>query len=55
MHERRVTMHDDQGASRWQTLIYITLPLLFRETFVIIFSITLVGSLKVFDIIYAMT
>lgn len=44
-----------EGASAWQTLIYITLPLLFRETFVIIFSITLVGSLKVFDIVYAMT
>lgn len=44
-----------EGASAWQTLLYITLPLLFRETFVIIFSITLVGSLKVFDIVYAMT
>lgn len=44
-----------EGASAWQTLVYVTLPLLFRETFVIIFSITLVGSLKVFDIIYAMT
>jgi len=44
-----------EGANRRQTLVYITLPLLFRETFVVIFCITLVGSLKVFDIVYAMT
>ena len=44
-----------EGANARQILRYITLPLLFRETFMIVFSITLIGALKVFDIIYAMT
>jgi len=44
-----------EGAGAWQILIHITLPLLLRETAVVGFSITLVGALKVFDIIYAMT
>lgn len=43
-----------EGANSWQRLVYITLPLL-REAFVIVIATTLIGAMKVFDIIYAMT
>lgn len=43
-----------EGASAARMLFSITIPLL-RETFVVVISITLIGALKVFDIIYAMT
>ncbi len=42
------------GASRIQSFWYITIPSL-RETFVIVVSILMIGSLKVFDLIYIMT
>ncbi|MBM7570588.1 carbohydrate ABC transporter permease [Aquibacillus albus] len=42
------------GANRIQALWYITLPLL-RETYIIVFATTLFYSMRVFDIIYAMT
>lgn len=42
------------GANRIQALWYITLPLL-RETYVIVFATTLFYSMRVFDIVYAMT
>ncbi|SIT09611.1 carbohydrate ABC transporter permease [Alicyclobacillus vulcanalis] len=43
-----------EGASALRTLFAITIPLL-KESFVVVISITLIGALKVFDIIYAMT
>lgn len=42
------------GASRFQNFWYITLPSL-RETFVIVTSLLMISSLKVFDLIYIMT
>jgi raffinose/stachyose/melibiose transport system permease protein len=42
------------GAKPYQSFWYITLPLL-RETFVIVFATTMIGSMKVYDTIYAMT
>jgi raffinose/stachyose/melibiose transport system permease protein len=42
------------GAKRRQMLRYITLPLL-RETFLIVVATTMIGSMKVYDIIYGMT
>ncbi len=42
------------GASRWQTLRQITLPLL-RRTFMAVVLFRTIDSFKVFDIIYAMT
>lgn len=42
------------GAKRHQTFRYITLPLL-RETFLIVVATTMIGSMKVYDIIYGMT
>lgn len=42
------------GAKPYQSFWYITIPLL-RETFVIVIAITMVASMKVYDIIYAMT
>lgn len=42
------------GAKPYQKFFYITLPLL-KETFVIVIAITMIASLKVYDIIYAMT
>ncbi|WP_276352260.1 carbohydrate ABC transporter permease [Cohnella caldifontis] len=42
------------GAKRRQTFRYITLPLL-RETFLIVVATTMIGSMKVYDIIYGMT
>ncbi len=42
------------GASSWQTFAYVTIPLL-KETFVIVVATTLISSMKVFDIIFAMT
>lgn len=42
------------GASEFQSFWYITLPSL-RETFVIVISLLIVNSLKVFDLIYVMT
>ncbi|WP_245830939.1 carbohydrate ABC transporter permease [Sediminibacillus massiliensis] len=42
------------GANSFQALTHITLPLL-RETYIIVFATTLFYSMRVFDIIYAMT
>ena len=42
------------GANIFQAFWHITIPLL-RETFIIVFATTLFGSMRVFDIIYAMT
>jgi len=42
------------GASRWQSFIYITLPLL-KPTFLIAFLTRTIQSFKVFDTIYATT
>ncbi len=42
------------GAGRFQIFRHITVPLL-RETFVIVISLVVVDSLKVFDLIYSMT
>ncbi len=42
------------GAKPYQQFRYITLPLL-RETFVIVIATTMIASMKVYDIIYAMT
>jgi len=42
------------GASVFQTLFRITIPLL-KETFVIVMTLTLIGSMKVFDIIFSLT
>lgn len=42
------------GASELRLLRYITLPLL-RESFIIAVSLAVIGSLNVFDIVYAMT
>ena len=42
------------GASRWQSFIHITLPLL-KPTFLIAFLTRTIQSFKVFDIIYATT
>lgn len=43
-----------EGASKLQSLVYVTVPLL-RETFVVVISTTMILALRVFDIIYAMT
>jgi multiple sugar transport system permease protein len=42
------------GASRWQSFIYLTMPLL-KPTFLIAFLLRTVQSFKVFDTIYATT
>lgn len=42
------------GASRWQVLWHVTLPLL-RETHLVVFAIMMINALKVYDIIYVMT
>jgi raffinose/stachyose/melibiose transport system permease protein len=42
------------GASAWQTLWYVTIPLL-RESFIVAGSLALIVSLNVFNIIYVMT
>lgn len=42
------------GATGWQAFRYITLPSL-RETFVVVVSLLIVNSLRVFDLIYIMT
>jgi len=42
------------GASTLQRFRYLTIPLL-SETFIIVFAITTVNSMKVYDIIYSMT
>lgn len=42
------------GASRWQSFIYITLPLL-KPTFLVALLLRTMQSFKVFDIIYATT
>ncbi len=42
------------GSSRWQSFIYLTLPLL-KPTFLIAFLLRTVQSFKVFDTIYATT
>jgi len=45
---------DIDGATGVQKFFYITIPSL-RETFVIVVSLLMIGSLKVFDLIYVMT
>ena len=42
------------GASRWQSFIFLTLPLL-KPTFLVALLLRTMQSFKVFDIIYAMT
>lgn len=42
------------GASEFQLFRHITVPLL-RESFIVAFSLALIGSLNVFDIVYTMT
>ncbi|MFD0695963.1 carbohydrate ABC transporter permease [Paenibacillus sp. GCM10027628] len=42
------------GAKPFQAFRYITIPLL-QETFVIVIATTIIASMKVYDIIYAMT
>jgi raffinose/stachyose/melibiose transport system permease protein len=42
------------GANKFQTFISITIPML-RETFVIVFALQVISSVKVYDIVYAMT
>jgi len=42
------------GATAWQRFWYITLPLL-SETHIIVITLGVIGSFKVFDLIYAMT
>ncbi|UUZ96540.1 sugar ABC transporter permease [Paenibacillus sp. P25] len=42
------------GAKPYQSFWYITIPLL-QETFVIVIATTMIASMKVYDIIYAMT
>ena len=42
------------GASRWQSFIYLTLPLL-KPTFLVALLLRTMQSFKVFDIIYATT
>lgn len=42
------------GASKFQAFYHVTIPLL-RETFIIVFATTLFNSMRVFDIVYAMT
>ena len=42
------------GASRWQRLLRVTIPLLMPAT-TIAMSLTLIGSLKLFDQVYVMT
>lgn len=43
-----------EGASRLQTIRYIVVPLM-RETTLIVVAISTINSLKVYDIVYAMT
>ena len=43
-----------EGATRLQTIRYMVIPLL-RETTLIIVAISTINSLKVYDIVYAMT
>jgi len=45
---------DIDGATGLQKFFYITIPSL-RETFVVVISLLMIGSLKVFDLIYVMT
>jgi raffinose/stachyose/melibiose transport system permease protein len=42
------------GANRWQSFWYVTRPML-GETTVVVMATTLISSMKVFDIIFAMT
>ncbi len=42
------------GANKFQVFLNITIPML-RETFVIVFATQIISSMKVYDIIYAMT
>jgi raffinose/stachyose/melibiose transport system permease protein len=42
------------GANRLQCFWYLTIPFL-RETFVIVVTLTIISSFKVFDIVYALT
>jgi raffinose/stachyose/melibiose transport system permease protein len=42
------------GADRWQTFRYVTLPAL-RSTLTIVFILSTINSLKAFDIVYGMT
>ena len=42
------------GANRWQVFRNVTIPAL-RETFIVVIVLTIIGSLKVFDLIAGMT
>ncbi|HUU26552.1 MAG TPA: sugar ABC transporter permease [archaeon] len=42
------------GANAIQSFFYLTIPFL-RETFVIVITLTVISSFKVFDVVYAMT
>ncbi len=42
------------GANDWRVFWNITLPGL-RQTFIVVFSLTIINALKVFDLVYAMT
>jgi len=42
------------GANKFQSLINVTLPML-RETFVVVFSIQIINSVKIYDIVIALT
>jgi raffinose/stachyose/melibiose transport system permease protein len=42
------------GCNKFQTFRYITIPML-KETFVIVFALQIISSVKVYDIIMAMT
>lgn len=43
-----------EGASKGQSFFHITIPLL-RESFIVITVLYMIGSMKIFDIIFAMT
>ncbi|WP_343417819.1 sugar ABC transporter permease [Candidatus Flexifilum breve] len=42
------------GANRWQAFRFVTVPSL-RQTFIIVISLSIINSLKVFDLIYGLT
>lgn len=42
------------GANSAQTFAFVTLPLL-SETFIVVVALTIIGSFKLYDIVYAMT
>jgi raffinose/stachyose/melibiose transport system permease protein len=42
------------GTNKFQAFIHVTIPML-RETFVVVFATQIITSMKVYDLIYAMT